>query len=421
MKICMVSAYLPGFHKVWGGAEREAWRIGKLLENKGEEVIYFTCKPEADKEIPPNIFPTKTAKETIIGGVPYLYDQISYFGLLPDYVASSNFRELLEKEKPDVVHFHNFMPMSLKIVDSAVGLKIPTVLTVYDYKYICIKETLFDDRRGVVCDGKQDDCVECVGHKKMKGLKKLLMAKRKYVFEKVLKSIDCITVLSNNSRELMVNAGFDDGKIKVINLTFDFGEVDKYSPKGDEYKLDPGIVLFVGWIQPRKGINIVVEAFKKVTDEIPDAKLVVFGAADSEEYENKIKSIVNESNLRDRVEFKGRRPYPEVRDFMTRANAVVIAEQWPNMSPLTMVEAMAYRRGVVAGAIGGIPEFIEHGKTGFLAKYNDPEEFAGYIIKLMKDPKLARKLGESASEKVRGIFDGNVVVDRYIELYKSLK
>ncbi|MCD4785409.1 MAG: glycosyltransferase family 4 protein [Candidatus Eremiobacteraeota bacterium] len=418
MKICMVSAYLPDFHKVWGGAEREAWRIGSLLEKKGEDIIYFTCKFESEKEIPPNIFPTKTVKETIIGRVPYLYDQMSYFGLLPDYIAASNFSELLKKERPDVVHFHNFMPMSLKIVDEAMKLKIPTVLTIYDYKYICIKETLYDDSRGVVCDGKQDRCIECVGHKKMKSLKKLLMAKRKFVFNKVLGNIDCITVLSNNSRELMVNAGFDEGKIKVINLTFDFNEVNKYG--SDEYKLDPGLVLFVGWIQPRKGIDIVVEAFKKIADEIPGAKLVVFGAADNEEYENKIKSVVNESNLRDRVEFKGRRPYPEVRDYMTRANAVVIAEQWPNMSPLTMVEAMAYKRGVVAGAIGGIPEFIEHGKTGFLAKYNDPEEFAGYIIKLIKEPELARKLGESASEKVRGIFDGNVVVDKYIELYNSI-
>jgi len=419
MKICMVSAFLPGFHNVWGGAEREAWRIGELLEKRGEEVIFFTCKPETDKEIPANIYPTKTVKDTIIGGVPYIFDQMSYFGLLPDYVAASNFSELLKKEKPDVVHFHNFMPMSLKVVDEAVDLKIPTVLTVYDYKYICIKETLYDDNRGVICDGNQDRCIECVGHKKMKGMKKILMAKRKHVFDKVLGNIDRITVLSNNSRELMAKGGFDEEKIRVINLTFDFDEVDKYSPT-DEYKLDPGLVLFVGWIQPRKGIDVVVTAFRKVADEIPDAGLVVFGAADSEEYENQIKSMVKKLDLEARVEFKGRRPYPEVRDYMTRANVVVIAEQWPNMSPLTMVEAMAYKRGVVAGAIGGIPEFIEHEKTGFLSKYNDPGEFAEYITRLIKEPGLAQKMGESASEKVRGIFDGNVVVDRYIELYRSL-
>jgi len=419
MKICMVSAFLPGFHNVWGGAEREAWRIGELLEKRGEDVIFFTCKPETDKEIPANIYPTKTVKDTIIGGVPYIFDQMSYFGLLPDYVAASNFSELLKREKPDIVHFHNFMPMSLKVVDEAVDLKIPTVLTVYDYKYICIKETLYDDNRGVICDGNQDRCIECVGYKKMKGMKKILMTKRKHVFDKVLGNIDRITVLSNNSRELMAKGGFDEEKIRVINLTFDFDEVDKYSPT-DEYKLDPGLVLFVGWIQPRKGIDVVLKAFSKVADEIPDAGLVVFGASDSEEYENQIKSMVNESNLKDRVEFKGRRPYPEVRDFMTRANVVVIAEQWPNMSPLTMVEAMAYKRGVVAGAIGGIPEFIEHEKTGFLSKYNDPEEFAEYITRLIKEPELAQKMGESASEKVRGIFDGNVVVDRYIELYRSL-
>ena len=413
MKIMMVSAYVPGYHNIWGGAEMETKRIWDLVKSMGHEVFMFCLDVETGKKIPPGMFTTKTMKETPYAKIPLLYSQFYQFGILDDFVAADNFANVLDEVKPDVVHFHNFLPMSMSLVKETYKREIPSVLTVYDYKYICMKETLFKDREGVQCEtyGKEG-CMECLGIS-MPALRTPLLKRRQELFKVAMGKIDRITCLSENSRQVMIKGGYNGEKIVVIRASIDI------SPTGEEEKIEKGLVLFVGWIQVRKGIHIVTKAFEKVVKEIPEAKLVVFGEGE-EAYKKKIKDEVEKAGISGNVDFRGKRPHEEVKDYMKRANVVVIAEQWPNMSPITMVEALSGGKAVVAGKIGGIPEFIENGKTGFLVEYNNPDEYADKIIKLVNDPDLVKSIGKTASKSVVNIFDREKIGKQYVNLYEEL-
>lgn len=414
MKIMMVSAYVPGYHKIWGGAEMETLRVWDMVKAAGEETFMFTMETETDKEILPGMFTTKTMKDSFYSAVPIVYSQLYQFGILHDFVSAGSFGRVLDEIKPDIVHFHNFLPLSMSLVNEAAKRKLPSLLSIYDYKYICMKETLFKDREGVQCeDYGRGDCVACLGIS-FAPLRHPLMNRRKTLFRKALDKMDRIICLSQNSKEVMMKAGYPDEKIVVIRASIDVSGI-----KNDETPVEKGLVLFVGWVQPRKGIHIVTKAFEKIAAEVPEAKLVVFGDGE-QAYREKIEKEVESAGIAERVDFRGKRPHDEVKDYMKRANVIVIAEQWPNMSPITMVEALAGGKAVVAGKIGGIPEFIEDGKTGFLVEYNNPDMYADRITRLIKDPELTKSLGREASRSVGAFFDREQIREEYLNLYRSL-
>lgn len=410
----MVSAYVPGYHKIWGGAEMETLRVWDMVKSAGQEVFMFCMDVETEKETSPGMFTTKTMKHSFFAAFPIIYSQLYQFGILHDFISAGNFGRLLDQIKPDIVHFYNFQPLSMSLVDEPAKRNIPSVLSIYDYKYFCIKETLYKDEEGVQCeDYGRGDCVKCLGIS-FASLRYPLINHRKTLFKKALDKIDRLICLSQNSKEVMMKAGYPGEKISVIRAFIDISGI-----KIENTPIEKGLVLFVGWIQPRKGIHIVTKAFEKVAAEIPEAKLVVFGNGEKA-YSEKIKGEVEKAGIAHRIDFRDKRPHEEVKDCMKRANVVVIAEQWPNMSPITMVEALAVGKAVVAGKIGGIPEFIEDGKTGFLVEYNNPDVYAEKIIRLIKDPDLAKSLGMKASQSVGAFFDQDQIREEYLKLYREM-
>lgn len=416
MKILMVSNTLPEYHKIWGGAEMEAKRVGDMMKELGHDVYYFCRNSDTGAETPDNVFTTKTLEDSIYGKIPYIFDQMKFFGIQNDFIASESLNKVIDEVKPDLVHLHNFLGLSFRMVEEPLRRNIPVVSSAYDYRYVCVRETLYDEHEGLICrDSKNKDCMECLGLKKFLRARKLLLEARKRSYAQLFSKINKIVVLSKNSMEMMKDAGFDEDKLEVINLSFDFSKI-----KVAEQAIEPGLLLFVGWLQPRKGIWQVLQALKLINKHITTTKLVVFGEADNPAYKAKIEEEIKNSKLESQVELKGRRPNEEVKEYMQKANVVVIAEQWPNMSPLTMVEAMAYKRPVVAGDVGGISEFIEDGKTGLLVKFDDHQDYAEKILTLIRDTQLARRIGESASQAIRLKCDAKLIGGRYQALYEKV-
>lgn len=415
MKILMVSAFLPQYHNTWGGAERETCKIAGLLKAMGEEVSFFCSSPHIkNKPAESGVYfaPENRPAPALLKPLSREY---SYYSLAGNPSALKSFSSLISQLKPHVIHFHNFMPLPAGLIIEAKKQGIPAVLTIYDYRYLCVKETLYNDFHNCICkDISGDSCIDCVGFKRFKTVRKALFKHRRNFFTKILNTADHITVLSNSSAEIMRNADIPDDKISIIPPSFDFKESDESIPT------EQGLVLFVGWIQPRKGISVVLEAFKIVLEKVPDAKLLVFGGSDDPTYLNKIQDTVLEEPLKGRVTLMGKRPYDEVREYMKKAAAVVIAEQWPNMSPLTLIEAMAYKRPVTASNIGGIPEFIQHGESGFLSKHDDPKDFAKYLLEILQNPQKAQQMGENAGQSIRRLLNIDNISKKYHDIYIKL-
>lgn len=97
---------------------------------------------------------------------------------------------------------------------------------------------------------------------------------------------------------------------------------------------------------------------------------------------------------------------------------VVIPEQWENMSPVVLIEAMCHGKPVVASRIGGIPEFVEDGASGLLADPCSPSSFAGCVSSLLLDGARSSAIGAEASRRIRALMDRKTIMLKYRELYE---
>jgi len=88
--------------------------------------------------------------------------------------------------------------------------------------------------------------------------------------------------------------------------------------------------------------------------------------------------------------------------------------------PLTILEAMACGKPVIAPAVGGIPEIITDGKDGFLVKERNPEQFAYFCLKLAKDLSLYKMLSKNAYQKIQAGFHADIMAQKYYQLYKTI-
>lgn len=122
----------------------------------------------------------------------------------------------------------------------------------------------------------------------------------------------------------------------------------------------------------------MLEAMSIVWQERPQVKLniVTQKVKWEQEYEDLIQSKLRNIPPDKYVVLLGQRKREEIRDLMRSAAVVIVPEQWENMSPLIVIEAMSLSRPVVASNIGGIPELIEDGREGLLAAYQEPADFA---------------------------------------------
>ena len=180
------------------------------------------------------------------------------------------------------------------------------------------------------------------------------------------------------------------------------------------------MILFAGWLDPRKGLHVLVEALPKVLKVIPDAKLVVLELQGIEKYKAQVLKRIDELGIKTHIEFYGRLTKEEFNKFLYQAQVVVVPEQWENMSPVIVVEAMAKGKVIVASRIGGIPEFIRDGVNGLLAERDYPDEFAQKIIWVLKNPEKAKKLGEQAEKDIVKLCDKRKILADLLKLYRNL-
>jgi glycosyltransferase involved in cell wall biosynthesis len=173
---------------------------------------------------------------------------------------------------------------------------------------------------------------------------------------------------------------------------------------GDDDAEGAPTLLFVGRIERTsawKGIDILLEAFALLLRKLPEARLILVGDGDAvEDHRNTAASL----GILDQTEFRG----------ALRGNALVEAYQQASVfvlpstteseaSPMTLTEAMACKKPVVASAVGGVPFMIDDGRDGLLVPPGDPERLAAACLRLLIAPELATAMGERAYQRVKSL------------------
>jgi glycosyltransferase involved in cell wall biosynthesis len=197
-------------------------------------------------------------------------------------------------------------------------------------------------------------------------------------------------------------------------------ELEKFQPNQTarqeirkELQLDEAeaVIGIVGQLTPRKGQLELVRAFAQALSEIPQATLLIVGAPlfnRDEEYAALLKQTAQDLGIRKRVRFTGARS--DVAAVMHALDLLVINSSAEPFG-LVAVEAMACGTPILAAASGGIPEIIEHGKTGWLVPPCAEQPLAAAMVSLSRQPALRWHLAEQGGNHVRSRFSA----DRYLE------
>ncbi|MGH9227357.1 MAG: glycosyltransferase [Acidimicrobiales bacterium] len=187
-------------------------------------------------------------------------------------------------------------------------------------------------------------------------------------------------------------------------------------------RLDLGsgpMVLFVGRIQPLKGLDVAVRTLGALED--PRTVLVVVGGASGRDGRREIERIDKLAatlGVADRIRFTDPQPHHLLSTYYRAADVVLVPSRSESFG-LVALEAAACGTPVVAAAVGGLRTLVEHGRTGFLVDGRDPEVFAAYTEQILHNPPLARELASAASRRARN-FTWSTAAARLRRIYADL-
>jgi glycosyltransferase involved in cell wall biosynthesis len=199
-------------------------------------------------------------------------------------------------------------------------------------------------------------------------------------------------------------------------------DIDRFNPNNKSlkirklHKLDNSkVVLFLGRLKFHKGLEYLIEA-AKYTDS--DIKYLIVGEG---EFETRLKDIVDNLGVRDRIIFTGRVANAEIPKYYNACDIFVLPSvERLEAFGLVVIEAMASCKPVLISNIPGVRENITDGEEGLLIEPTNPEDIGEKINFLMADSKLRAKMGAKGRKKVENNYTLKRVVDKLEKLYQDL-
>ncbi len=222
----------------------------------------------------------------------------------------------------------------------------------------------------------------------------------------------------------------DPAKIRIVPCGFDPDElwpVDKAEARAYlGLSQDQPLVLQLGRMVPRKGVETVVRAFSKLLAEhdLPAKLLVVGGESEDPDPAAtpeiaRLQQIAFEEGVSEAVLFAGRRSREELRYFYSAAD-IFVTTPWYEPFGITPLEAMACGTPVIGSAVGGVKYTVRHGETGYLVPSRDPACLASALASLLSDNERLTRFGEQSLRWVNERFTWSRVGGMIGELYEAV-
>ncbi len=336
----------------------------------------------------------------------------SFARIFYSFEAKRKFSALVRDFQPDIIHIHNiYHQISPSILSVAKREKIPVVMHLHDYKLICPNYKLFTE--GAICrrcqGGKYYNCLlhKCLKNSYLKSLGGTLeMYFHHQIWGIYESSVNLFIAPSRFMKKTCEEFGWPENKIVWLHNFFNDQNInfEKLSETKNENYL-----LYFGRLAEEKGVNVLLQALTKTND-----KLKIAGEGPEEA---KLKNLVTELDLKDRVEFLGFKTGAELETLIGGASAIIIPSIWYENMPLNMLEAMAKQKIVIASDIGGMPEIINDGQNGLLFAPGNASDLAAKIKLLAGLDSQA--LGQAARETVKNL-TAAAHVQEIIKIYQQV-
>lgn len=385
MKILFVNKFLyPN-----GGSETYMLKLGKYLAEQGHEVQYFGMEH----------------KDRCVGNNLNLYTEnmdfhnsnaLQKFKLSLKTIYSKEARQkmlaVLKDFKPDVVHLNNFNFQLTPSIIYAVndyekesGNRIKLFYTAHDYQLICPNHMMFNNNS--ICEscigGNFTSCIKgrCIHDSMLKsiiGTAEAEIYNRKNTYDRIDTIICCSEFIKT---KLDTNPIFKNKTIAIHNF------IDKKIPDVVNKK---DYILYFGRYDDEKGINVICECARR----LPETQFVFAGRGSKEEIINSIPNIKN-------VGFKTGN---ELEALVREAKCTVYPSIWYENCPFSVMESISLGTPVIGADIGGIPELIDNGKTGYLFDAGNADKMIEAINKIESD-KMSKYCLEKDFDTVEEYYD----------------
>lgn len=201
------------------------------------------------------------------------------------------------------------------------------------------------------------------------------------------------------------------GKIEVIPLPND---ETVFYPEQSIHK-EPHIIMAVSRLTAQKRIPRLLEAIKKVSQEIPEIKLEIYGAGPEK---GNLENLIQTLGIQSHVRIFDPIPQPELRKAYCRAGMVVLNSINEGFG-LALTEAMLCRTAVIGTRSGGITDIIDDGRTGLLIPPDDAAQLADTILRLVRDHKLRTQIAMEGYKKALANFSSESSAKRYAAIFRG--
>ena len=187
-------------------------------------------------------------------------------------------------------------------------------------------------------------------------------------------------------------------------------------PPPSTVAVEPGRILFLGQIEPRKGIYELLEAMAMLAPRHPHAVLAIGGQGEADQVRRRAAAL----GIADRVQLLGWLTGADKQAELARA-AIFCLPSHAEGLPMAMLEAMAAGKAIVVTHVGGIPHAVRDGDNGVLLPPGDPARLAEALAGLLDDDARRRQLGENARATIAREFEAGAVIERIASVYHELE
>jgi glycosyltransferase involved in cell wall biosynthesis len=235
-----------------------------------------------------------------------------------------------------------------------------------------------------------------------------------------------VIAVSPHIAEQAIQLGVKPSRLRVIRSGVD---VERFRPRDRQaarqrlgFQGETPLVLFVGNLEPRKQVDVLVRAMAPLRQKLVDAILVVVGSgqnAGAQDQTARLVRLAHELELDEAVLFAGRATDAQLMDYYAAADAFALPSS-SEAQGIVALEAMACALTVVATAVGGLVGTIDDGRTGFLVPPGDVEALADVLVQVLPDAVRRRAIGRAARERVERDFSWSRSIEATLGVYREV-
>jgi glycosyltransferase involved in cell wall biosynthesis len=232
------------------------------------------------------------------------------------------------------------------------------------------------------------------------------------------RQVDCFICASDAIRTMLVADGVPAARAVTVHEGIDLGRIDAAPPANLHEDLwlphHAPIVGNVAALVPHKGQRHFIDAARLVLPHVPDARFVIAGEG---ELRPALEKQIKDHRLEKHVLLAGFRP--DILSLHKAFDIFVLSSVTEGLGT-SLLDAMAASKPIVATTVGGIPEVVVDGKTGFLVPPRDHEAMAAAMIRLLKDGNLRTRMGAAGRARAESRFSAERMVQHTVRVYQRV-